>query len=160
MADSPSLLGQTISHYHVLEILGGGGMGVVYRARDLHLERTVALKVLSQDFGSPENRERIFAEARAAAALNHPGVTAIYEVGEHSGGLFIAMELVEGSTLRELLVKGPFEARRLVRIATLIADALEAAHAQGVVHGDVKPENILLQANDRIKLLDLEWPGA
>lgn len=130
-------------------------MGVVYRARDTRLERTIALKVLSH--GSAPGgvqHEMILAEARAAAALNHPGVATIYEVGEYEGGLFIAMELVVGATLRELLNQGAFEARRSMRFATQIAEALEAAHAHGVVHGDVKPENIVAQADDRIKLLD------
>ena len=130
-------------------------MGVVYRARDTRLERTIALKVLSHECAhAGDQQEMILAEARAAAALNHPGVTTIYEVGEYEGGLFIAMELVVGTTLRELLKQGAFEARRSMRFATQIAEALEAAHAHGVVHGDVKPENIVAQADDRIKLLD------
>lgn len=130
-------------------------MGVVYRARDTRLERTIALKVLSHECAQAgDQQEMILAEARAAAALNHPGVTTIYEVGEYEGGLFIAMELVVGTTLRELLKQGAFEARRSMRFATQIAEALEAAHAHGVVHGDVKPENIVAQADDRIKLLD------
>src|SRR5579859_5110710 len=149
------MLGKQIAHYRIESELGRGGMGVVYRARDTRLERTIALKVLSH--GSAQGgveRELILAEARAAAALNHPGVTTIYEVGEYEGGLFIAMELVVGTTLRELLKQGAFEARRSMRFATQIAEALEAAHAHGVVHGDVKPENIVAQADDRIKLLD------
>jgi TolB-like protein/Tfp pilus assembly protein PilF len=149
------MLGKQIAHYRIESELGRGGMGVVYRARDTRLERTIALKVLSH--GSAPGgvqHELILAEARAAAALNHPGVTTIYEVGEYEGGLFIAMELVAGTTLRELLNQGAFEARRSMRFATQIAEALEAAHAHGVVHGDVKPENIVAQADDRIKLLD------
>jgi eukaryotic-like serine/threonine-protein kinase len=149
------MLGKQIAHYRIESELGRGGMGVVYRARDTRLERTIALKVLSH--GSAPGgvqHEMILAEARAAAALNHPGVATIYEVGEYEGGLFIAMELVVGATLRELLNQGAFEARRSMRFATQIAEALEAAHAHGVVHGDVKPENIVAQADDRIKLLD------
>jgi TolB-like protein/Tfp pilus assembly protein PilF len=149
------MLGKQIAHYRIESELGRGGMGVVYRARDTRLERTIALKVLSHDSAQGGGqREMILAEARAAAALNHPGVTTIYEVGEYEGGLFIAMELVVGTTLRELLKQGAFEARRSMRFATQIAEALEAAHAHGVVHGDVKPENIVAQADDRIKLLD------
>lgn len=130
-------------------------MGVVYRARDARLERTVALKVLSHAYSqSATQRQAVLAEARAAAALNHPGVTTIYEVGEYDGGLFIAMELVAGTTLRGLLKEGRFETRRAIRFATHIAEALEAAHAQGVVHGDVKPENIVVMPDERIKLLD------
>jgi TolB-like protein/Tfp pilus assembly protein PilF len=149
------MLGKQIAHYRIESELGRGGMGVVYRARDTRLERTIALKVLSH--GSAQGgvqHEMILAEARAAAALNHPGVTTIYEVGEYEGGLFIAMELVVGTTLRELLKQGAFEPRRSMRFATQIAEALESAHAHGVVHGDVKPENIVAQADDRIKLLD------
>jgi len=150
-----SMLGKQIAHYRIETELGRGGMGVVYRARDTRLERTVALKVLSQEYArGGDQRELILAEARAAAALNHPGVTTIYEVGEYDDGLFIAMELVAGTTLRDLLREGAFEPRRAMRIAAQIAEALEAAHAQGVVHGDVKPENIVAQLDDRIKLLD------
>lgn len=149
------MLGKKLSHYSVEAELGRGGMGVVYRARDDRLERTVALKVLSNAYSqSTTQRQVLLTEARAAAALNHPGVTTIYEVGEYDGGLFIAMELVAGTTLRELLKEGHIEARRALRFATQIAEALEAAHAQGVVHGDVKPENIVVQPDERIKLLD------
>src|SRR5215468_11477334 len=147
--------GTQIAHYVVETELGRGGMGVVYRAKDLQLGRTVALKLLSEEYaGRPDQRRMILAEARAAAALNHPAVTTIYEVGEHEGGLFIAMELVAGRTMRALLQEGAFEPRRLIRFATQIAEALEAVHAHGVRHGDVKPENIVVQADDRIKLLD------
>lgn len=149
------MLGKTVAQYQIEAELGKGGMGVVYRARDTRLGRTVALKILRERFAErPEQRELILAEARAAAALNHPGVTTIYEVGEYDGGLFIAMELVVGTNLRELLKDGPFQTRRLLRIASEIAEALEAAHAQGVVHGDIKPENIAVQPSDRTKLLD------
>src|SRR4029077_8689536 len=149
------MLGKQIAHYRIETELGRGGMGVVYRAMGPRLERTVALKVLSQEYAQGDDqREMILAEARAAASLNHPGVTTIYEVGEYDGGLFIAMELVVGRTLRALLQEGAFEARRSMRFATQIAEALEAAHAHGVVHGDVKPENIVVQVDDRIKLLD------
>jgi serine/threonine protein kinase len=149
------MLGTKISHYVVEMELGRGGMGVVYRAKDLQLERTVALKLLSEEYARhDEQRQMILAEARVAAALNHPGVTTIYEVGEHEGRPFIAMELVAGKTMRALLQEGAFEPRRLIRFATQIAEALEAVHSHGVRHGDVKPENIVVQADDRIKLLD------
>lgn len=149
------MLGNKISHYSIEAELGRGGMGVVYRARDGRLQRTVALKILSQEYSrSAAQRQLLLAEARAAAALNHPGVTTIYEVGEYDGGLFIAMELVSGTTLRELLKEGQFDVRRAVRFAAQIAEALAAAHAQGVVHGDVKPENVVVQPDERIKLLD------
>lgn len=149
------MLGHKISHYSIEAEIGRGGMGVVYRARDGRLQRTVALKILSQEYSrSSAQRQLLLAEARAAAALNHPGVTTIYEVGEYEGGLFIAMELVSGTTLRELLKGGQFDARRAMRFAAQIAEALDAAHAQGVVHGDVKPENVVVQPDERIKLLD------
>jgi len=149
------MLGTKISHYSIEAELGRGGMGVVYRARDGRLQRTVALKILSQEYSrSAAQRQLLLAEARAAAALNHPGVTTIYEVGEYDGGLFIAMELVSGTTLRELLKEGQFDVRRAVRFAAQIAEALAAAHSQGVVHGDVKPENVVVQPDERIKLLD------
>jgi serine/threonine-protein kinase len=149
------MLGDKISHYSIEAELGRGGMGVVYRARDGRLQRTVALKILSQEYSrNSAQRQLLLAEARAAAALNHPGVTTIYEVGEYDGGLFIAMELVGGTTMRELLKEGQFEVRRAVRFAAQIAEALAAAHAHGVVHGDVKPENVVVQPDERIKLLD------
>src|SRR6516225_1478873 len=149
------MLGTKIAHYIVETELGRGGMGVVYRAKDLQLGRTVALKLLSEEYAKlHEQRQMILAEARIAAALNHPGVTTIYEVGEHEGRPFIAMELVAGKTMRALLQEGAFEPRRLICFATQIAEALEAVHSHGVRHGDVKPENIVVQADDRIKLLD------
>jgi serine/threonine-protein kinase len=149
------MLGTTISHYALEMELGRGGMGVVYRAKDLRLERTVALKLLSEEYAKrPDQRRMILTEARIAAALNHPGVTTIYEVGEHEGQLFIAMELVSGKTMRALLRDGAFEPRRLIRFGVQIAEALEAVHSCGVRHGDVKPDNIVVQADDRIKLLD------
>lgn len=149
------MLGKNIAHYRIESELGRGGMGVVYRARDVRLERTVALKVLADQWQqSPEYRAMILAEARAAAALNHPGVATVYEVGEYDSGLYIAMELVSGKNLRKLLEEGPFEIPKLIRLGTQVAEALEAAHAGGVIHGDVKPENIAVLANEHIKLLD------
>jgi TolB-like protein/predicted Ser/Thr protein kinase len=149
------ILGTKIAHYVVETELGRGGMGVVYRAKDLQLNRIVALKLLSEEYARHgEQRQMILAEARVAASLNHPGVTTIYEVGEHEGQLYIAMELVAGRTMRALLQEGAFDPRRLIRFATQIAEALEAVHSHGVRHGDVKPENIVVQADDRIKLLD------
>jgi len=154
------MLDTKIGHYVLETELGRGGMGVVYRARDLQLGRTVALKLLSEECARrDERRQMILAEARAAAALNHPGVTTIYEVGDHEGQLFIAMELVTGKTLRALLQEGAFEPPRLIRFATQIAEALEAVHSHGVRHGDVKPENIVVQPDDRIKLLDFGIAG-
>ena len=149
------MLGRTISHYLVEEELGRGGMGVVYRARDQRLHRHVALKVLSGDLGQSERRARTLAEARAACALNHPGITTIYEVGEDDDHIFIVMELVSGRTLRRLLLEdGLMPAATVARLATQIAEALQAAHFQGVIHGDIKPENVVIQADGRLKLLD------
>ena len=149
------MIGQTISHYRIDAELGKGGMGVVYRAHDQRLRRDVALKVLSgaiTDHG--ERRTRTLAEARAASALNHPGITTVYEVGEEGNHVFIVMELVTGSTLRREIAKGRMDPKILVRLVIQIAEALEAAHAHGVIHGDIKPENIILQSDGRVKLLD------
>ena len=149
------MIGQTISHYRIDAELGKGGMGVVYRAHDQRLRRDVALKVLSgaiTDHG--ERRTRVLAEARAASALNHPGITTVYEVGEEGEQIFIVMELVTGSTLRREISKGRIDPKTLVRFAVQVAEALDAAHTHGVVHGDIKPENIILQSDGRVKLLD------
>ena len=149
------MIGRTISHYKIEAELGRGGMGVVYRARDEKLHRPVALKLLSSELAShAERRARLLAEARAAAALNHPGITTIYEVGEEGEQIFIVMELVAGKTLRSLLAAGPADPRALARLGMGIAEALEAAHAGGVIHGDIKPENVLVLSEDRMKLLD------
>ncbi|MGB0036493.1 MAG: protein kinase [Candidatus Acidiferrales bacterium] len=149
------MIGQTLSHYKIEAELGRGGMGVVYRARDELLKRDVALKLLREDVVAQADRRRhILSEARAASALNHPGITTIYDVGEATGRLFIVMELVEGETLRRRLASGPLEARALARIGAQVAEALEAAHSRGVIHGDIKPENIVLQSEGRTKLFD------
>lgn len=149
------MIGKTISHYRVETELGRGGMGVVYRAHDQRLNRPVALKLLSGEMaGQAQRRARILAEARAAAALNHPGITAIYEVGEDGEHIFIVMELVSGRTLREVLSETRPDARALARLGLQIAETLEAAHSRKVVHGDVKPENIIVSPEGRVKLLD------
>ena len=149
------MIGQTLGHYHILEKIGEGGMGEVYRAQDDRLRRTVAIKVLPKEIAShAERRARILAEARAAAALNHPSITTIYEVGEEEEQVFIVMEVVSGETLRAMLSEGPPDPRTLVRLGAQVAEALAAAHAQGVVHGDIKPENIVVQPDGRLKLLD------
>jgi eukaryotic-like serine/threonine-protein kinase len=153
--DVRKLIGKTMGHYHILEQLGAGGMGAVYRARDHRLRRDVALKVLTIDVAShTEQRARILSEARAASALNHPAITTIYEVGEDGEQLFIVMELVQGKSLRELLCAGSMETHVVVRLALQISEALVAAHALGVVHGDIKPENVMVLTNNRVKLLD------
>ena len=147
--------GFSISHYRLEEQLGKGGMGMVYRAHDERLDRKVAIKLLpDQVAGDAEQRARLMAEARAASALNHPGIVTIHEVGEDSEKLFIVMELVTGETLRATLARGAMEVKPLVRLGSQIAEVLAVAHGQGVVHGDVKPENIMVQPDGRAKLLD------
>lgn len=153
------MIGRTISHYRIEAELGRGGMGVVYRALDEKLRRQVAIKLLSGGMASQsEHRARLLSEARAAAALNHPGITTIYEVGEADEHIFIVMELVTGSTLRHALhetrPESRHDSRALARLGVQVAEALEAAHSRGVVHGDVKPENILVTPEGRVKLLD------
>lgn len=149
------MIGQKISHYRIEAELGRGGMGVVYRAHDEVLQRDVALKVLSGEILSQkERRERILSEARAASALNHPGITTIYEVAEDGNQILLVMELAQGKTLRVQLADGPLEPRALARLGTSIAETLDAAHEEGVIHGDIKPENVIVLPNERTKLLD------
>src|ERR1700690_2702717 len=150
------MIGQKLSHYRITTELGRGGMGVVYRAHDELLKRDVALKLVREDMVSQSDRRaRILTEARAASALNHPGITTIYDVVEAGEHLFIVMELVEGRTLRERLSSsGPSEPRELARLGTQIAEALDAAHSHGVIHGDIKPENIVIQPAGSPKIFD------
>jgi eukaryotic-like serine/threonine-protein kinase len=149
------MIGKTLSHYRITAGLGSGGMGVVFRAHDELLKRDVALKLLKDEMGeSPEHRARILSEARAASGLNHPGIATVYEIGEEADKLFIVMEFVEGETLRRRLEGAALEPEEVVRIGAQVADALDAAHRRGIVHGDLKPENIILQADGRPKLVD------
>ncbi len=149
------MIGQRISHYEVLEKIGQGGMGVVYKCRDLVLGRFVALKVLPPDaLGDSDRRHRLINEARTASALNHPNIVTIYEVDEANGVSFIAMEYIEGSALNAVLQSGPVGVERAVRYGSDVARALAAAHQAGIVHRDIKPGNILITREDRAKVLD------
>jgi len=147
--------GTLVGPYEVLGPLGAGGMGEVYRARDERLARSVALKVLPEDISADAGRlQRFEKEARAASSLNHPSIVTIYDIGSAGPISYIAMELVEGRTLRELLASGPVALRRLLSIAAQIADGLAKAHAAGIVHRDLKPENVMVTRDGYIKILD------
>src|SRR5450432_2805872 len=147
--------GTKLGPYELIELLGAGGMGEVYRARDARLDRIVAIKILPAAFSADHDRMQRFAqEARAAAALNHPNILSIFDIGDQQGSLYVVSELLEGETLRDRLRNGAISVRKAIDYALQVARGLAAAHEKGIVHRDLKPENLFITNDDRVKILD------
>src|SRR3954466_3137950 len=146
---------QTIAHYRIIELIGAGGMGAVYKAYDTNLHRVIALKLLPpEDLTQADRRRRFLQEARAASALNHPHILTVYEVGEHDGKPYIAMEFIEGETLRQKIRERGRQLKEAIEIALQIAEGLNRAHEFGIVHRDLKPENLMIRSDGYAKILD------